>query len=533
VADKNRTLVDRVWDFLASVKLAVINFTAISATSIVGTLIEQGAPRQQNLELLAKFVGDSMAPRAYDIFYALGFMDMYRSWWFIGLLMLFAVNIIICSIDRIPRAWRAATENMKPLKDEQFSSFPVRSQVIMDGAPGDNRERIIAAIKAAGFSKPGETGVEDGYQLLSSKQGFARLGVYITHLSILVILIGAVVGIMFGFKGSVTLFEGEATAAAYKKYGYAKTGEQQEVANALLSSGGNVSQAVDQLAAKYQRTPESILRRIREIGMDPLGFVLKCDDSGVDFYPQSFTPKEYWSDLSVRDGSGNVVERKRIEVNGPLKRGGFTFYQSSHGVQARTLRQDTKGTAYFGPYDPMDYQDFIFEVVQRGGGAPKTVKAKFEQPFQIPGTGATATVKSFIPTWGGDQRQQSSLSNLVVELEVSDPDLGVYKYMVPQRARQEPMRDGTRLTIKDIWGIEYTGLQVRRDPGVWIVYLGCAIMAIGLYMAFFMSHRRLWVQATASGGKTTLRAAGTAHKHRESFEHKVEKAIGLLSEGGN
>ncbi|MFC1549648.1 cytochrome c biogenesis protein ResB, partial [Nitrospirota bacterium] len=150
----------------------------------------------------------------------------------------------------------------------------------------------------------------------------------------------------------------------------------------------------------------------------------------------------------------------------------------------------------------------------------------------IPGSKATAVVKSFIPTYGGSQRQQYSLSNLVVELEVTDPDFGAYSFMVPQRAQQGPMRDGTQITTKDIWGVEYTGLQVRRDPGVWLVYLGCAIMSIGLYMAFFMGHRRLWVQAAQEGGKTTIKVAGTAHKHRESFEHKVEKAIGLLSEGG-
>jgi len=530
--NKEKTLVDRVWDLLASVKLAVINFAAIAGTSIVGTIIEQDATREQNLDVLAKFVGDSMAPQAYDFFNALGFMDMYRSWWFIGLLMLFSVNLIICSIDRIPPAWRAAREKMKPLTDEQFTSFPVKRQIIMDGTPEENRGLITTAMRTAGFSKPGGVDVQDGYQLFSSKHGSARLGVYVVHISILIIMIGAVAGVLFGFKGHVSLVEGESTAVAYKRGGYASTQEQQEVANTLLQSGGNVSVAVEQLARKYQRTPESILRRIRDIGIDPLGFVLKCDSSGVDFYPQSFSPKEYWSDLSVLDSRGNPVVRKRIEVNDPLKRNGFTFYQSNHGVQGRALRQDTTGTTFFGPYEPMDHPDFIFEVVPRGGVSPMNVSAKFEQPFEIPGSKATAVVKSYVPTWGGSQQQQYSMSNLVVELEVSDPEQGVYSYMVPQRSKQSPMRDGTRMTVKDIWGVEYTGLSVRRDPGVGLVYLGCMIMAIGLYMTFFMSHRRLWMQASSAGERTTLKIAGTAHKHREAFEHRVEKAIGLLSEGG-
>src|SRR6185369_10529295 len=32
----------------------------------------------------------------------------------------------------------------------------------------------------------------------------------------------------------------------------------------------------------------------------------------------------------------------------------------------------------------------------------------------------------------------------------------------------------------------YTGLQVAKDPGVWVVWLGCTLMIVGLFIAFFM-----------------------------------------------
>ena len=40
------------------------------------------------------------------------------------------------------------------------------------------------------------------------------------------------------------------------------------------------------------------------------------------------------------------------------------------------------------------------------------------------------------------------------------------------------------LTVKQMYA---TCLQVAKDPGVWIVYLGCFLMLAGLYVAFFMS----------------------------------------------
>jgi cytochrome c biogenesis protein len=38
----------------------------------------------------------------------------------------------------------------------------------------------------------------------------------------------------------------------------------------------------------------------------------------------------------------------------------------------------------------------------------------------------------------------------------------------------------------------YTGLQVTKDPGTWLVWIGCGIMLIGLFQALLSSHRWIW-----------------------------------------
>jgi len=60
----------------------------------------------------------------------------------------------------------------------------------------------------------------------------------------------------------------------------------------------------------------------------------------------------------------------------------------------------------------------------------------------------------------------------------------------------------------------FTGLQVAKDPGVWIVWLGCALMVVGIYGAFLMSHRRIWVRL--QNGHVTI--GGNASKNQASFE---------------
>jgi cytochrome c biogenesis protein len=93
------------------------------------------------------------------------------------------------------------------------------------------------------------------------------------------------------------------------------------------------------------------------------------------------------------------------------------------------------------------------------------------------------------------------------------------------------MPDGSRVEFVDLWGVQYTGMQVRKDPGVFLVYLGCIIMAIGLYMTFFMSHRRVWVALTEEKDSVKILIGASANKNRASLEQKIEKLATAISAG--
>ena len=70
----------------------------------------------------------------------------------------------------------------------------------------------------------------------------------------------------------------------------------------------------------------------------------------------------------------------------------------------------------------------------------------------------------------------------------------------------------------------FTGLQVAKDPGVNIVWFGCALMVIGLIMAFFLSHQRVWVRlAQGTDGRVEVVLAGSASRNRLAFEKRFEK----------
>jgi cytochrome c biogenesis protein len=94
----------------------------------------------------------------------------------------------------------------------------------------------------------------------------------------------------------------------------------------------------------------------------------------------------------------------------------------------------------------------------------------------------------------------------------------------------DKMRKGA-VTIAVVEQVQrfYTGLQVTRDPGVWVVYSGFILMIIGCYITFFMSHQQIYVELAASDNKTEVTVAGTANKNKAAMAAKIEAAAAKLA----
>ena len=55
-------------------------------------------------------------------------------------------------------------------------------------------------------------------------------------------------------------------------------------------------------------------------------------------------------------------------------------------------------------------------------------------------------------------------------------------------------------------------------------------MGIGLYMAFFMSHKKIWVALTPDGKKgSKVLIAATTNKNKPSYERDIEKLVALIT----
>jgi cytochrome c biogenesis protein len=76
----------------------------------------------------------------------------------------------------------------------------------------------------------------------------------------------------------------------------------------------------------------------------------------------------------------------------------------------------------------------------------------------------------------------------------------------------------------------YTGLQVNKDPGVDMVYIGFILMIVGCYVTFFTSHQQVCIEATRRGTLTHVTVCGTANKNRAALERRIQRLAQRLKE---
>lgn len=265
----------QIWKFFASVQVSVVVLLSLAATSVIGTVIPQNAAPEAYLHQY----GETL----FKLFNALDFFDMYHSWWFRALLCLLTVNITVCSIQRLSSTWKIIFPKHPSFDAHRFQKVKSREEWTEEKPPEALHDLYHSHIKKR-FSVVETRKTENGYLVFGEKGRWTRLGVYAVHLSIVLMVIGGLIGSIWGFDGSVNIPEGE--------------------------SADTISLQNDPAGKK-------------------LDFAIRCDDFDLRFY-DSGMPKEYRSRLSLLKDGKTLVQRD-ILVNDPLRYEGVNIFQSSYG----------------------------------------------------------------------------------------------------------------------------------------------------------------------------------------------------------
>jgi cytochrome c biogenesis protein len=89
-----------------------------------------------------------------------------------------------------------------------------------------------------------------------------------------------------------------------------------------------------------------------------------------------------------------------------------------------------------------------------------------------------------------------------------------------------PSDPGIRFRLADVKMGYFSGLQVAKQPGKELIWGGCLLLSLGLVLALYFVHVRIWgVVARDSKGRSVLLLGGQPNKYRHSFEEQFKKLV--------
>ena len=227
-----------------------------------------------------------------------------------------------------------------------------------------------------------------------------------------------------------------------------------------------------------------------------LGFSIRNDSFALAFYPNGM-PKEYKSSLTIVE-NGQEILHKDIKVNSPLTYNGITFYQSSY----------------------QGHQEFLLRITET---ATKESRL-FSLPFQQPSSWDDKNLHFGIIN--AETTGEQVLRAKIWFKAGSDPAITEW---IANNDDVSLISGGKHYTLK-VKQLYSTGLQVAKDPGVWLVYTGCGLLLLGLYMAFFTSHKRIWLYQCVSPTEQLVYLAGLANKNKQSFINTFAQLEALIDQ---
>ena len=405
----------RFFRSLADLRFAIAILLIIASVSIIGTVIEQDQSIETykiNYPLTNRVFGFL----SWDIILKFGLDHVYKTWWFISCIILFGISLLTCTILQQLPALKISRRCQFFRTPQQFQRLKISTQL-----NNFKFSKLLAKIKQTQYSVFHQKNIIYAYKGL-----IGRIAPIIVHFSMILILIGTILGSINGFKAQEII---------------PKT-ETFHIQN-ILSNG--------------------------QITLIP-----KVSTRVNDFwitYTKQTTINQFYSDISILNVDGNEIDRKTIYVNSPAKYRGINYYQTDWNLIGLRLQNN----------DNLIQQYPLINF----GNAQNKVWITW-----IPKTAALDEgVILLVDNLQGYCSIYNEFGQFLGNLELNEE----YQTDIP-------------LTLVDI--LSSTGLQIKTDPGIPLIYTGFLFLMISTLISY-ITYSQIWViqnQKKLFVGGTTTRA---------------------------
>lgn len=384
---------------LADLRFSIFILLLISLCSIVGTIIEQ----DQSIEIYKinyPLINPVFGILSWDRILFFGLDHVYKTWWFLTLVLLFGCSLILCSfLQQLP--------SLKIARRCQFfrttsSFYKLKISTILTNF---SFNKILSRLKNHQYSVFQQKSIVYSYKGL-----IGRIAPIIVHFSMILILVGTISGSVFGFKAQEII---------------PKT-ENFHVQN-ILSTG-------------------------------PLTIFPTTSTRINDFwitYTKTNTISQFYSDISILDNQGNETNRKTIYVNSPLIEKGIYYYQTDWKLIG------------------LRFQDSNQQIIEY----PLANNFPNQEKVWL--------------TWIANN--QISSDGILVILDNLEGYCSIYNNVgefLGNLELNETVNFNQKITLLEI--MSSTGLQIKTDPGIPLIYSGFFFLMMSTLMSY-ITYSQVWI----------------------------------------
>jgi len=411
-----------IFKSIADLRFAIFILLIIACFSVIGTVIEQDQSIETyklNYPLTNRIFGFL----AWDIILQFGFDHIYKTWWFITLILLFGVSLLTCTLLQQFPSLKIARRCQFFRTTHQFCRLNIST----------NLKHLLFCQLLFKIKEKHYSIFQQKNILYCYKGLVGRIAPIIVHFSMIIILIGAIFGSISGFKAQEIV---------------PKT-ETFHIQN-VLNNG------------QFTIIPKVSIR---------------INDFWITYTKQT-TITQFYSDISFLNIDGNEIQRKTIFVNSPAKYNGIDYYQTDWNIIG--LRVKLKNTSI----------------------------------FQYPFINLPNSQEKIWLTWINTSEQlDNGLTLLIDNLQGYCSVYNKVGTFIGNLELNENLKLGNSLTLIDI--LSSTGLQIKADPGITLIYLGFLFLMISTLISY-ITYSQIWIvqdkQKIFIGGNTT----------RATFEFELE-----------
>ncbi len=541
-----------IWVRLGSMSLAIVLLVVLSIASVIGTVLLQN---QDQGDYLQQF-----GPLWYWVFRSLGLFDMYHSWWFLTLLGFLMLSLAACLWRNVPRMLKEMRSRHPWLSERAMDRFRLKQQWLLgEEEVASIKQRFREVLAGWEFKEAAEG---DMHFIRADKGRGNKWGYILVHAALLVILIGGWVSVEFGFRGDMAVPEGQS---------------EDEI---------SFLQGTER---KYMKMPFSVRCNSFSIDFFPTGAPkefrsnLTIIDDGKEVLTQDIIVNEplYYKGVRIYQASfgdgGSKIRFRLFSLDGSAKvrdietRVYETWKDENSGVSIEVTDFKPFNVENMAePGQPKNFRDLgpAVEYILRGPGL-KPVKIKaFMQPF-IDNDGINQG-SFLLVSLSGDAKDYQPVS---LGLDLTNEDEwrlfhAFYRHLSASKIEDAKQRNllAFRAALAEVYGdhppervqdaamhvlqamrmlpklpwpyipmledfdqVYYTGLQLAKDPGMNIVWVGSALLVLGLCIMFYMPHRKLWLVIRPVDGRMRVFLLGMANRNEMAFAHHFNEIFTKLT----